>query len=236
MILLSGYSTTGQWSPDGQHLAISSQFPRGIWIAQAETIGQGQTLEEHYRDVIRWTSRRIEAEFYPGFNLFYRAEAYLGLKETAKATADLERLVQLEVDRAASIEYLYSSIAWQLVTGPEQKRNTDVALWFAQNAAKLQPSVPKFQNTLGVALYRSGQYRQALTILETTDGVLQLTQPGRVPSNVAFIAMAQYQLEQREEAMKSLERLRGLLKEGSFADDPEAQEFLREAETLFGTK
>jgi len=121
------------------------------------------------------------------------------------------------------------------VTGPEQKRNTDVALWFAQNAAKLQPSVPKYQNTLGVALYRSGQYRQALTILETTDGVLQLKHPGKVPSNVAFIAMAQYQLGQHEEAKKSLERLRGLLKEGSFADDPEAQELLREAEALFGT-
>jgi tetratricopeptide (TPR) repeat protein len=217
-------------------MAIASNNPRGIWIARAETIGQGQTLEDHYQDVIRWTSRRIEAEFHPGLNLFHRAEAYLGLKETAKATADLERLVQLEVDPSASTASSYNSIAWQLVTGPEQKRNTDVALWFAQNAAKSQPTKSNFQNTLGVALYRSGQYRQALTILQTIDGVLQLTQPGRVPSNVAFIAMAQYQLEQREEAMKSLERLRGLLKEGSYADDPEAQEFLREAEALFGTK
>ena len=73
-------------------------------------------------------------------------------------------------------------------------------------------------------------------ILQTTDGVHQIEHPGGLPANVAFIVMAQYRLGQVEEAKKSLERLRGLLKEGSFASDSEAQRLLREAEALFYTR
>ncbi len=73
-------------------------------------------------------------------------------------------------------------------------------------------------------------------ILQTTDSVHKIKHPDGIPFDVAFIAMAQYQLGEQEEAKKSLERLRGLLKEDTYAGDPEAQEFLREAEALFGTK
>ncbi|MCH8219548.1 MAG: PD40 domain-containing protein, partial [Planctomycetes bacterium] len=49
--ILAGYIGSAKWSPDGQHLAIASIGARGIWIAQAPDIGEGQTLEDHYREV-----------------------------------------------------------------------------------------------------------------------------------------------------------------------------------------
>ncbi len=128
---------------------------------------------------------------------------------------------------------LYNVLAWRLVAGPEELRNTDVALRLVQKAFKLQPFNPDLPNTWGVAQYRSGQYKEALTMLQTTDRAHQIQHPDGIPRNVAFVAMAQYRVGQHEEAKKSLERLRGLVKEGSFAGDPEAQGLLREAEAIF---
>jgi len=237
--LLSGKLKKGMWSPDGQHLAIASIDARGIWIARGEDIGEGQTLEDHYREVVRWTSRRIEAGILLENNRSSRVEAYLGLKETAKAAADQEwlkkhrkgsSLQEALVSQAAE----YNDLAWRLITGPEEMRNPEQALRLAQQSAKMQPFNPDFLNTLGAALYRSGKYKQALMILQTTDGVHKIKHPGGVPRDVAFIAMAQYRLGQGGEAKKSLERLRALVKAGSYAGDPEAQGLLREAEAVLG--
>jgi len=230
--LLRGFVQKGQWSRDGQYLAFEI-IPREIWIARAQDIGEGQTLEDHYQGVIRWASRRIEAGFLAENNRFSRAAAYLELKKTDKAMADLEWLDQ-HGKRQASWAGRYNVLAWRLVAGPEEMRNPEVALRLAQKAAKLRPSNSFFHNTLGVAHYRSGQYKQALAVLQKTDKVNRLKQSGGIPWDVAFIAMAQYQLGHHEEAKKSLKRLRGLLKEGSFAGDPEGQGFLREAEALIG--
>ncbi|MCH8217117.1 MAG: hypothetical protein IH892_10125, partial [Planctomycetes bacterium] len=193
------------------------------------------TLEEHYREVVQWTSRRIEAKFPLWNNRSRRAEAYLGLKETEKATADLEWLDQQRKGssyQAAQADE-YNALAWRLVAGPEELRNAEEALRLVQLAFKSQPFNPDLQNTWGVAQYRSGQYQEALTILQAADRAHRIQHPGGIPRDVAFIAMAQYRLGQHEEAKKSLERLRGLL-EGSYAGDPEAQGLLREAEELIG--
>ena len=139
--MLSGSLKKGMWSPDGQHLAVESIDPRGVWIARAQEIGEGQTLEDHYREVVRWTSRRIEAGIRLESNRSRRAKAYLGLNETAKAAADQEWLKKHRKDsspqslRAAQ----YHDRAWRLVVGPEENRNPEEALKLAQQAAKMQP-------------------------------------------------------------------------------------------------
>ena len=54
----------------------------------------------------------------------------------------------------------------------------------------------------------------------------------RSARSLAFLAMTQQQLGQRDAARATLTRLRELMQQPQFKDNAEAQSFLREAETL----
>jgi hypothetical protein len=56
--------------------------------------------------------------------------------------------------------------AWRLVTGPAEQRDPARALQLIQKAVQREPANAMFQNTLGVALYRNGQYKEAVAALE----------------------------------------------------------------------
>ena len=105
------------------------------------------------------------------------------------------------------------------------------ALRQAEAACRLAPEQSKYRTTLGVAQYRVGQYQQALATL-TQAGP---PNPG-VPADLAFLAMAQHQLAQKEQARATLARLRETMKEPRWAKEEEARAFLREAEALLEWK
>src|SRR5262249_32791627 len=75
------------------------------------------------------------------------------------------------------------------------------ALRQAEAACRLAPAQSKYLTTRGCAQYRLGQYQEALDTL---------THAGRAnehdPANVAFLAMAQRQLGQQEQAQTTLAR------------------------------
>jgi WD40 repeat protein len=56
--------------------------------------------------------------------------------------------------------------AWRLATGPAAQRDPARALQLIQNAVKREPEQATFWNTLGVAQYRNGQYKEAVAALE----------------------------------------------------------------------
>ena len=56
--------------------------------------------------------------------------------------------------------------AWELVNGPVGKRNPAQAILLARQAVKEEPTNAIYRNTLGVALYRAGQSKEAIPELE----------------------------------------------------------------------
>ncbi len=228
----SGTILKGQLSVNG-HMALTSAYPRGIWIMQAQDMGAGQTLEEHSREVIHWTTRRIEANYLVEDNRLRRAEAYLELQEPKQARTDLEWLTQ-HGSAPAILASRFNAMAWRLVAGPETIHNIDVASWLVQEVARLQPSNPDIRTTTGVVQYRRGQYRQALSTLQTSDRDHQIQHPGGTPRDVAFIAMTQYQLGHHEEATAALARLQELMQNDSYTGDFEGQSLLRETREVLG--
>jgi hypothetical protein len=117
--------------------------------------------------------------------------------------------------------------------GPERYR---WGLRVAENACQLQPKDGLLLNTLGVAQFRLGRYREALeTLLQSTQ--LNAEKPqGAIPADLAFLAMTQHKLGQHEQARANLRRLRDKMKEPAHAKDQESQAFLREAEALIEGK
>ena len=56
--------------------------------------------------------------------------------------------------------------AWRLLTGPPGKWDPVQALKLSEQAVRDDPDMPIYTNTLGVAQYRNGRYRQAVATLE----------------------------------------------------------------------
>jgi len=120
--------------------------------------------------------------------------------------------------------------AWVLATDPDPKqRNIPRALELATRAAEAAPDSGAILNTLGVVQYRAGRYREAIETLTRSD---QLNIPmfqGRIPADVAFLALAHHHLGQKEEAARLLEELKQIADSDRWRNDGEAQGFLREA-------
>jgi Tfp pilus assembly protein PilF len=60
----------------------------------------------------------------------------------------------------------HNNLAWLLLTAPEGLRDPAAALPLARRAVELASSAEGYHNTLGVALYRTGDFRGAVTSLE----------------------------------------------------------------------
>ena len=94
--------------------------------------------------------------------LVLQAQQHLLTKEPAKALAALRQAIQTDPTHAEA----RNSLAWLLLTGPQELRDAKEALSAARKAVELDPQHWHFQNTLGVALYRNDKLDEALTILE----------------------------------------------------------------------
>jgi WD40 repeat protein len=100
------------------------------------------------------------------------------------------------------------------------------ALRQAEAARRLAPQERSYLNTRGIAQYRLWRYREALDTLK-----LRADLDG-TPADLAFLAMSHWRLGQTGKAQEYLNRLRKMMKQPQWAEDEEAQAFLREAETL----
>jgi len=97
-----------------------------------------------------------------------------------------------------------NAVAWRSVTVPDKDGRypqAEQAVQWARRANELSPDNGALQNTLGVALYRAEQWREAI------DSLQQSTKRGfDVPHNWLFIAMAHWQLDEKGKAKEWYEK------------------------------
>jgi WD40 repeat protein len=111
----------------------------------------------------------------------------------------------------------------------------EMALRQAMRACQLVPTKASYLTTLGMAQYRSARYVDALKTLEQADKLNSAGKGYSIPADLAFLAMTQHQLGKKEAAKKAFDRLREIVKSPEWANNSEAQTFLREAQSLFET-
>ncbi|HEV3084549.1 MAG TPA: tetratricopeptide repeat protein [Gemmataceae bacterium] len=106
----------------------------------------------------------------------------------------------------------------------------------AQEACRLIQDNGSYQNTLGGAQYRAGDYQAALATLARSEKLNIVLYKGPFPGDRAFLAMAHHRLGKQEQAQSMLQRLREVMRQPRWKKDEESQAFVREAESLLSLK
>ena len=135
--------------------------------------------------------------------------------------------------------------AWKVVIEPGRSPDAyHLALRCAEAACRGKPGHESYLNTLGIAQYRAGLHEEAVRTLELCDRLHRVKHPcptpddacAGYPGDVAFIAMALYELGRRDEAVEALDRLRGMCQQPDWTADADCQSFLRQAEDRIGAQ
>lgn len=131
-----------------------------------------------------------------------------------------------------------NNLAWLLLTGPKELRDPKEGLQAARKAAELDSKLWLYQNTLGVALYRNGQFAEAIPFLEKS------LKEGKGESDafdLFFLAMCHHRLgddvkakDCRDQAVRWFDEHRGKLKSAGWAD--ELTVFQTEADSVLADK
>ncbi len=107
--------------------------------------------------------------------------------------------------------------AWALVLLPSALKDYSPAVALGERGVQLAPKMPpegraNALNTLGVALYRAGRFREAITALEESEALL------KEPMNTVFLALAHHKLGERGKARPLADRYYNFL-QASLGED-----------------
>jgi serine/threonine protein kinase/WD40 repeat protein len=130
-------------------------------------------------------------------------EIQVDLGSPAKVAPDEKQMTQQLIDeKRHALEAnpndarACNALAWTYLTAPEALRDWKAALPVAQKAVQLVPD-PMYRNTLGLAYYRAGRYRQAV---ETLQPNLKDQVDWALAYDLYFLAMSHHQLGERTRA------------------------------------
>jgi tetratricopeptide (TPR) repeat protein/WD40 repeat protein len=116
-----------------------------------------------------------------------RGQCHDRLGDRARAEADLRKALALAPGDAQAA----NTLAWHYVTGPERLRDPAKALPLARKAVERSPGRRTYHNTLGVVLYRLGQYPEAVKYLSES---LEHTAAESAAYDLYVLAMCHHRL------------------------------------------
>jgi WD40 repeat protein len=118
------------------------------------------------------------------------------LTRERRARQAIERF-RREVKAKPDSAWACNALAWTYVAAPEALRDVEAALPLAEKAVRLEEKNTNYRNTLGVAYYRAGRYREAVAILRAN----VVKQSDRVlADDLYFLAMSYHRLGEPERA------------------------------------
>jgi tetratricopeptide (TPR) repeat protein len=178
--------------------------------------------------------RRARALVEPLFDkLFFKEDVLESLRSNAALSEPVRSQALILAERRPIDAMAFNNKSWFIARLPAASAaECRLALRLAETACRQSPLNGMFLNTLGVAQYRVGKYREALATLTQADELNSVAYRVSIPADLAFLAMAQYRLGQMEQARAALSRLRAAMQKPQWAKDQESQGFLREADAL----
>jgi eukaryotic-like serine/threonine-protein kinase len=108
-------------------------------------------------------------------------------QKARQALDNYRRAVAMNPGRADTC----NNLAWAYLTAPEALRDVKAALPLAEKASRLAPENAVYRNTLGVAYYRDGRFREAV---ETLRPNLEHQEDRLLAFDLYFLAMSHHRL------------------------------------------
>jgi tetratricopeptide (TPR) repeat protein len=224
-------------SPDGTRLAVGTSASQVlVWDARPLTDEIRAELNDVSRVETLFADNLVESLFYEHLlsaDLIEAIQADTTLSESLRNKA-IDRARYMPVDPNQLIQL--NNRSWSAVSQPGLSADQyQLALRLAEEACKPGPDHPSyhlFLRTLGVAQYRVGKYAEAVGTLTQSDELCSKRPDGSLPSNIAVLAMAHFQLGHVDQARTLLERLRQLLQSERWKTNTGSQRYLEEAEQL----
>ncbi|MGE5360669.1 MAG: protein kinase domain-containing protein [Bacteroidales bacterium] len=203
------------FSPDGRRVAVASRKNVQLW----------NSVSAYHPDAEPLVTRLYgELGLADMVSADLRADLTLApaLREAAL------RLVQAWGDD----EGLLNSRAWSVVSRPDAGAEAyRLALRRAERAVQLAPEDASYLNTLGVARYRAGAYRDAIATLNRAASARRAP----APEDLVFMAMANQRLGNATAARDAFDRFHVVMKDPENAAQEELRRFQREAEAIIQT-
>ncbi len=155
------------------------------------------------------------------------AQMRVSLGQWEKALADYEQGLQLGPNEAAA----HNDLAWLLATCPQPKfQDAGRAVALATKAVEQAPKQGGMWNTLGVAHYRTGNWKEAALALEKS-----LALQGDNSFDQFFLAMAHWQTGEKEKARQRFDQAVQWMEKNAPRNE-ELRRFRAEAAELLGVK
>ncbi|MGL4424582.1 MAG: WD40 repeat domain-containing protein [Gemmataceae bacterium] len=136
-----------------------------------------------------------------------RADVRRRLGDTAGVAGDLAQSVRpipkTSPQSTSTPALSFNDFSWALVSTPPENRVPKAALLVMRQCIALEPNEPNYLNTLGVAEYRNGLYREAIVTLQKS---LKLGKGQSDAFDLYFLAMAHAQLKDAAAAKDCFDR------------------------------
>jgi serine/threonine protein kinase/WD40 repeat protein/Tfp pilus assembly protein PilF len=164
----------------------------GLRVYEQLVGGYGHYKAKRWSEAAAACSQAIELQPDHACAWEMRGQVYQRLGQWDKAIADASKAVEL----AEGDPRLLNNLAWMLVTCPESHQDVSRALRLAERAVQLTPEQGVYWNTLGVAHYRAGNWKEVIEALAKS---MELRRGGD-SFDFFFLAMAHWRLKQHEQA------------------------------------
>jgi len=158
-----------------------------------------------------------------------REEVFESIRNNPKLRQDLKSVALKFIETVPESSGALNYASWEVVKLPgAPDADYRLALRRAEEACRLLPNDRYFLNTLGVAQFRVGLDREAMATLMRSNEMNR----GRIPADLAFLALSQFRLGRRDDARATLRTLHELMTQRGSIDSDEDRSFLSEAESV----
>jgi eukaryotic-like serine/threonine-protein kinase len=191
---------------------------------------RGEIFQELHRDdeALAELNRAVELAPEKPWSWFARASVYISLQRYDRARNDYSKAIELGSNNAK----ILNSVAWLIIRCADaefQDSNKYKAVQVAMETVGLEPTAGRYWNTLGVAHYRAGNWKEPIAALEKS---MELRNGGN-SFDWFFLAMARWQLGDKDEARKWFDQAVHWMDKNA-RHDKELLRFLDEAAALLG--
>jgi len=186
------------FTPDGTQLVVIAKYANAIHVWDLRAIRtrlKDMNLDWDWPEFPPAPTGNLVAtpvtiEVLPG-DLFKPA-----LTREQRAQQSIERS-RREVKANPNAAQACNDLAWAYLASPEALRDVEAALPLAEKAVRLASNAAMYRNTLGVAYYRAGRYREAVKILRSN---VEKQADWALPYDLYFLAMGHHRLGQTPQA------------------------------------